>query len=70
MNAIDKIMQRLGNEYAEESTAGKYKATPGKNATISDAVVYYLNSQTNSGHSWIPRDWYRIPIAANGRCEH
>ena len=45
MDAIDKIMQRLGNEYAEESTAGKYKATPGKNATISDAVVYYLNSQ-------------------------
>lgn len=45
MDAIDKIMQRLGKEYAEETTAGKYKAAPGKNATISDAVVYYLNSQ-------------------------
>lgn len=45
MDAIDKIMQRLGKEYAEETTAGKYKATPGKNAAISDAVVYYLNSQ-------------------------
>lgn len=45
MDAIDKIMQRLGKEYADETTAGKYKAAPGKNATISDAVVYYLNSQ-------------------------
>lgn len=26
MDAIDKIMQRLGKEYAEETTAGKYKA--------------------------------------------
>ncbi len=30
MDAIDKIMQRLGTEYAEETTAGKYKAAPGK----------------------------------------
>lgn len=45
MHAIDKIMQRLGKEYAEETTAEKYKATPGKIATICYAVFYYLNSQ-------------------------
>ena len=45
MDSIDKIMHRLGREFAEKTAAGKYKAAPGKNETVSNAVVYYLNSR-------------------------